>query len=396
MFGAIPATSRRGETWRLTLVGALGAAIYLLIVVTIAEPGSNVPRWWVWCDPVLGCLAVGAVLWRRRFPMPIAVATVLASVVSISSAPAAALALASVATRRRWIELAVLMPCWALGAATSNWFSPDGDSGIVAGLVLQLAVFGAFAGIGAAIGSRRDTVTALRQRAETVEREQASRIARAQASERARIAREMHDVLAHRISLIALHAGALAYRQDLTEERVHQTAELLRDNADRAVGELREVLGVLRDGEDIDPPHAPTPDLRSLPELLADSNTGQAEAALDVRLSGPATLADVPATPSRTAYRVVQEALTNARKHAPGMPVSVELEGGPGPGLSFLIRNPPLSYGAAGVTSEVSGMGLVGLTERVTLGGGVLAYGTEPTGDFVVHGTLPWSDGNAT
>jgi signal transduction histidine kinase len=74
----------------------------------------------------------------------------------------------------------------------------------------------------------------------------------------------------------------------------------------------------------------------------------------------------------------------------------VELEGGPGPGLSFLIRNPPLSYGAAGVTSEVSGMGLVGLTERVTLGGGVLAYGTEPTGDFVVHGTLPWSDGNAT
>jgi signal transduction histidine kinase len=392
----IPATSVRGEAWRLAVVAVVGACIYLLTLVAMAEPAVNVPSWWVWEDPLLGTLSVVAVLWRRRFPVPVAVLTVLASIISVSSVPAASLALASVATRRRWGELALLLPCWALGAATSGWFSTDGQTGLLAGLILQLAAFGAFAGVGVAIGARRDTVTALRQRAETAEREQASRIARAQASERARIAREMHDVLAHRISLIALHAGALAYRQDLSSEQVRETAEMLRDNADRAVGELREVLGVLREGEDVDPPHTPTPDLRSLQELLADSSSTPGHITLEVRLTRPATLDDVPATPSRTAYRVVQEALTNARKHAPGMPVEVELEGGPGPGLSFLIRNPPVSYGAPGVTTETSGMGLVGLTERVSLGGGVLAYGTEPGGDFVVHGRLPWTDRGVT
>jgi len=283
-----------------------------------------------------------------------------------------------------------VLPLWMLSGVVFVLLVSEAQD-LVPNLVTSALIFAACIGIGAAIGSQRSTTLAWWDRAVLAEQESASRVARAQADERARIAREMHDVLAHRISLIAMHAGALAYRPDLPREQVQATAELLRDNADRAVGELRDVLGVLRAEGEVGQPRAPQPDLTMLADLIAEVSALDNAADMQVRLSRGHDLGAVPLVTSRTAYRVVQEALTNARKHAPGMPVTVLLGGSPEHGLDLEIRNAPNAYGTAKNAPESSGMGLVGLTERVNLSGGTMAFGADRHGDFVVHGHLPWA-----
>ncbi|MGB3827270.1 MAG: histidine kinase [Ornithinimicrobium sp.] len=385
---AIPATSVRGETWRLALGAALG-----MFLVFLGQTSSQGPPAIGWAGEVLlGLAAVGLLLFRRRYPLPVTLVLTLSSAVSLAASGPALLALVSIGTRRRWRDGVILLPVWlASGVVFAFTFSSGEPPDVLGSLVTQVLAFAACMGIGAAIGSQRSTVMALRDRAESAEAEQASRIARARASERTRIAREMHDVLAHRISLIAMHSGALAYRDDLPREQIHQTAELLRDNADKAVSELREVLGVLRQDGEAEQPRAPQPDLTDLDRLLAEGTVlGAPPVDVQVRLSRPCDLSHVPTTTSRTAYRVLQEALTNARKHAPGMPVTLTLDGGPGLGLTFVVRNEPISYGEIARPAESSGVGLVGLTERVNLSGGVMAYGFDRTGDFVVHGRLAW------
>ena len=116
--------------------------------------------------------------------------------------------------------------------------------------------------VGAYIGSRRELLWTLRDRAERAEDEQALRVEQGRLNERHRIAREMHDVLAHRISLIAMHAGALAYRTDLTAEEMHETAELIQAKSHEALTDLRQVLGVLRDGRDRRSARASAADVR--------------------------------------------------------------------------------------------------------------------------------------
>lgn len=389
MFRAIPATTVRGEAWRLALAALFGG---LLLVIAAPEPdgGPPLPLPLAW-DGVLGALCVGALSYRRRFPLAIVLLLTVCSAVSLMSAGPALLALVSLGTRRQWRDGLIVLPVWlASGVVFASTFNSGDSPDITGSLITQVLAFAACMGVGAAIGSQRATVMALRARAESAEAEQASRIARARASERTRIAREMHDVLAHRISLIAMHSGALSYRSDLPREQIQQTAELLRDNADKAVSELREVLGVFRQEGEAEQPRAPQPDLNSLDQLVSEGGELGSPVTLNVRLSTPYGPGDVPRTTSRTAYRVVQEALTNARKHAPGMPVAVTLEGGPGLGLSFVIRNDPISYGEIVRPPESSGMGLVGLTERVNLSGGVMAYGVDRSGAFVLHGRLSW------
>jgi signal transduction histidine kinase len=389
---SLPATSVWGETWRLGLATVLGVLSFATVWALVRyEDLGDFPSWWPWVDPLLGVTAVTLLLWRRAYPVPVALATTVCSMLSLSALPAASLAVISLATRRSWRELAVVTPVWLLAAVPVEWFLPaEMESSLLTALTTQAAVLAAWVGIGVAIGSRRDTVVALRERAETAEREQAGRIAQAQAAERARIAREMHDVLAHRISMIAMHAGALAYRDDLPREQVRQTAELLRDNADRAVTELREVLGVLRGEGEPEQPTGPQPDLTDLPALVEEARGNGTDVGFDVAFPPGIGLADVPARVSRHVYRVVQEALTNARKHAPGMPVTIEVTGGPSQDLGFLVLNAPAPYGGTVPAPETSGVGLIGLHERVTLAGGHLAYGPDRAGRFVVHGRLPW------
>nr|WP_281497008.1 histidine kinase [Ornithinimicrobium sp. F0845] len=258
-------------------------------------------------------------------------------------------------------------------------------------VTIQVLVLIAAFAIGYSIGVRRDNIAALRERAEVAEREQGHRVEQARATERARIAREMHDVLAHRISLIAMNAGAMTYREDLPPEQLREIAGTVRDNADQAVQELRAVLGVLRGNDEPDQPRGPQPDLAQLGALLDDARAGGTPVVTTLRVD-PAT---VPEQVSRHAYRIIQEGLTNARKHAPGQPVTVSLSGSAGVGLDLTVVNQPKSYGVTpqgdAVRDSGSGMGLLGLAERAVLSGGQLSYGTDRSGRFVVRAWLPWT-----
>jgi signal transduction histidine kinase len=336
-----------------------------------------------WIDLVLGVLCLFAVPFRRRWPLAVTVLTVAATAVSISAVGSWIVCEASLATRRRWREILPTAGVFALTGALYNVVEPGQTWTWYVNLLFCFLATSAVV----AFGARRDLVASLRDRAERAEREQALQVATAQAGERTRIAREMHDVLAHRMSLVALHAGALAFRTDLTPAETRRTAGIIQANSQRALGDLREILGLLRDTERGigATQHRPQPTLGDLHTLLDDERAAGAHVSLRCDL---ADLDALPASVGRSAYRIVQEALTNARKHAPHAAVTVELTGRPGSGLDLAVRNPV----AVGVHSSGGdgGFGLVGLAERAAASHGRLEHGRTPDGDFVVRAWLPW------
>jgi signal transduction histidine kinase len=205
-------------------------------------------------------------------------------------------------------------------------------------------------------------------------------------SERTRIAREMHDVLAHRISLVALHAGGLEVNPSAGPVEVERSAALIRTTARQALEDLRGVLGVLReDDTGAGAALAPQPTLDDVPRLLEASRA----AGVTVHLAGtiPSTVPDVV---GRTAYRVVQEGLTNVHKHARGAAATVAVTGSQGTHLQIEVRNAPPVGTELNPLVPGAGMGLVGLRERVELAGGRLTCGPDPAGGFFVHASLPW------
>ena len=207
-------------------------------------------------------------------------------------------------------------------------------------------------------------------------------------AERTRIAREMHDVLAHRISLLALHAGGLEVRPDLSLDQARETAALLRATARQALEELRSVIGVLRENTRHEPALAtPQPTLRHISRLVEETRGAGTDIDFEMHVE---RIDDVPAPLGRDAYRIVQEALTNVGKHAPGTAARVRISGSPDAGLHISVRNrePVSAYMAP--TLPGSGAGLLGLQERVALAGGTLALGPDGSGDFVVEAELTW------
>jgi signal transduction histidine kinase len=195
---------------------------------------------------------------------------------------------------------------------------------------LGVVVQGAAVGWGLFIHYRRQLVLSLRDRAVRAEAEAQLRAAQAQQRARDEIAREMHDVLGHRLSLLSVHAGALEFRPDASPEEIAGAATVIRENAHLALQDLREVIGALRApvGE------LPQPTLADIAPLVAESGRAGMRVGLGEETSGA-----VPELVGRTAYRVVQEGLTNARKHAPGAAVAVRLAGAPGQGLTVEVAN---------------------------------------------------------
>jgi signal transduction histidine kinase len=252
-------------------------------------------------------------------------------------------------------------------------------------LVLVLVGHVALIGWGSLARSRYALISSLRERAERAEAEQGRRVAEARAAERTAIAREMHDVLAHRLSLLATYAGALEYRPDAPPQRLAEAAGVIRTGVHQALDELRDVIALLREDTDAEGDR-PLPALADLPDLLAESRAVGTPVQLREAVTDPASL---PGNIGRTAYRVLQEALTNARKHAPGQPVSIELDGTPGTQLAIAVRNP---LAQAPVAARGSATGLVGLTERVRLVGGQLDH-QRAAGEFRLHAWLPWPAG---
>lgn len=386
------------QTWRLAAAAAVGIPAWLYTGVLLHWQGEETGPWFHFGDPLvaLGCLI--ALVWRRRFPLAVAMTVAIASTASALAAGAALVALGSLSTRRRPVEIAVVVLAYVTAAQfavevypvqspPSTWWLQLTFPALTAGIAVA---------VGMAIGSRRVELRSLRDRAESAEREQTARAAQTRALERNRIAREMHDVLAHRISLVAMQAGVLDHRKDLDAEENRVLVRGIAEGSHQALEELRDVLGVLR--AEPGHPEPPQPSLDRIPDLVADARSS----GLDVTLT-----TTVRGTPSdlvgRTCYRVVQEGLTNAAKHAPSAPVRVTLDGSAGDQLDVSVRNSPASTSPVGTSSAgtssatprtaqrpASGFGLLGLTERVGLAGGRLHYHPTPDHGYLLTAQLPW------
>jgi signal transduction histidine kinase len=231
--------------------------------------------------------------------------------------------------------------------------------------------------------ARRELVDSLRERAERAEREQVLLAERARAEERRRLAEEMHDVVTHQLTLMVLHAGALG--TESADPAARTAAEDIRQAGTKALAELRDLVGVLRN-TDVTPagepvrPTAPDPwtlilEARAVGETVSFAVDGDPE--------------QIAPTVLRTAYRVVQESLTNARKHAPGAEVTVTMSYRPD-GVTVRVANGAASRAPDGALARSgSGTGLFGLAQRVELTGGTLRTGPRPGGGYQVDAILP-------
>ncbi|RKF25612.1 sensor histidine kinase [Micromonospora globbae] len=385
---------RTTRDWIVDGVAFLISLLWVLFVTADAttpdpELAPRLPHdWMIAADALIG-LACCVLLWfRRRWPLGLAVATLPLTAFSMAGAiPLLILYFTVVVHRRTAVALAIT----AAGLCTNFLFSylrPEPDMpywvSTVWGVVLSVTVLA----WGMFVRARRQLVVSLRERAERAEAEQQLRVAQARQLERTRIAREMHDVLAHRISLLSLHAGALEFRPDAPPEEVAKAAAVIRGSAHSALQDLREVIGVLRaEGGGEEDPERPQPTLADLPSLIEESRAAGVRVNVADLVGAPEA---VPAAIGRSAYRIVQEGLTNARKHAPGAAVTVGVAGEPGAGLTVEIRNRWPVGGPADGQIPGTGTGLVGITERVTLAGGRLEYGRDDSGDFRLAAWLPW------
>ena len=358
-----------------------GATLYVFAfaigAIGLADTWELHPPWWRMVVIVVGIATLVALRWRRTHPTAVAISVGVIALVIPTAAGANLVAAFNAAIRARGRDLAIvagLLIVWAL--ASGLLYPPDGSYWVDAGVCLLLA--GVVIGWGLFVRARRELVRSLRAQADRAGDE-------ARAAERHRIAREMHDVLAHRLSLLSVQAGALEFRPDAPAEEVAEAAGVIRESARAALEELREVIGVLREEERGDgAPEPPQPALADLSALVEESQ------AAGMRLTAQIELGDVPPPPAlgRTAYRIVQEGLTNARKHAPGAVVTLSV-GAPDGGLEIEVRSLAPVAVAAGSSLPGAGTGLVGLAERVSLAGGALEHGVDPHGAFVLRARLP-------
>jgi len=372
-------------TWLSTVFAVvIGGLLWL----SVAGDQWQSARTLFWGDLVLGVASLAAMQFRRRWPLAVTVLTVAATAVSVSAIGPYIICQVSLSARRRWREILPTAALSVLTGQASLAVQPNRTMSWYVNLLFCVLAAGVVVAIGMYLGARRDLIASLHDRAERAEREQALQVSTARAGERTRIAREMHDVLAHRMSLVAVHAGALAYRTDLSAAETRETAAIIQANTQRALADLREILGLLRDTErGIDVTHhRPQPTLADLDSLLDDERAAGAHVTLRSDLED---LDALPESIGRSAFRIVQEALTNARKHAPHAMVTVELTGHPGNGLDLSVRN-PVRVGGELNGKDGTGFGLVGLAERAAASHGRFEHGLTPNGDFVLRAWLPW------
>ena len=250
-------------------------------------------------------------------------------------------------------------------------------SASVIALAIGRTAFGPL--IGLYLRARHYMVQALRERAERAERERFLLAEQARAEERARLAGEMHDVVTHRVSLMVLQAGALGITA--TDDATRRAAEELRAAGCQALDELRDLVGILRTSPDGDE----SPSTDSLPALIAESTAVGNPAELieegDPSLASPVV--------GRTAYKIIREALTNVRKHAPGAAVAVRVSYDESH-VRLTVRNTrPASSASGELAATGSGLGIASLRQRVELVHGTLRAGSTPDGGFCLEATLP-------
>jgi signal transduction histidine kinase len=339
-------------------------------------------------DLIAGTLACLAVWLRRRRPVEVALFVGAATAFSTLAGGAAAVALFGVAVRRPFRTVAPVAGVYLATVPISLLIRPEVE---LAEAAISPFALAAVVGFGMYVRARKELVRSLAERAERAESEQRLRVEQARHQERARIAREMHDVLGHRLSLLSLHAGALEYGGSASPDDATRAAGVIRESAHQALEDLRAVVGVLREDAKLDgrtgAPEPPQPSLAQLPELLEESRHAGMELDAQVAVDD---LTEVPAAVGRHAYRIVQEGLTNARRHAEHSPVEVRISGSAGAGLEIELRNRLPLGGGEPRQGQSEGAGLLGLGERAALAGGRLEHGPTAEGDFRLWAWLPW------
>jgi signal transduction histidine kinase len=336
------------------------------------------PPWLFDVDQILGVLACCSLWVRKRWPVELALILISLSTFTELTGGAMVIALFTVAVHRPPRISGAVFALSLLSSVIYVWVRPDPGLAWQVILALAFAIQGTAVGWGLFIHHRRQLLLSLKDKAARAETEAQLRAERAIHLAREEIAREMHDVLGHRLSLLSVHAGALEYNPDAPATDVARAAKVIRDSAHQALQDLREVIGVLRApvGE------LPQPTLADVTTLVAESRRAGMAVELRQELAGT-----TPDLMGRTGYRIVQEALTNVRKHAPGAEVKVTLSGGPGDGLVIEVGNsaPPRTP----LPGRTSGQGLVGLGERVALAEGRLEHGPAG-GGWRLTAWLPW------
>lgn len=367
----------RGQRWfDATLAGTL-------VLMTVSAPAAGVG--------VLGSIAAFGqtvpLLWRRHHPNAVFVVVALASalqaltvetpLVSQVAFPVAVYSVARFSTM--WWGLAALAVglCGAVVSAVVWVRGFDGElttGNVTAYAVTTGTIVVTAWALGALARTRRAYVDALVERGERLEREAAQQVALAASDERARIAREMHDVVAHGLSMIVVSADGARYAARRDPEVATQALETIAATGRESLTEMRRMLGLLRSGEGTE--LRPQPGLADLAGLVAGDG-------VEAVLPDPAT--PVPDGTALTAYRVVQEALTNVRRHAgPGAQVRVRVE--VTDEVAVLVEDDGRGAAAA---DDGHGLGLAGMRERVAVHGGTVEAGPRPGGGWRVSARMP-------
>ncbi|MET8573029.1 sensor histidine kinase [Streptomyces sp. NPDC004783] len=295
------------------------------------------------------------------------------------------------ATGARWASrVALTMGLCAAPLAQLRWPSDHtGIAGNIAITVFQAVPFALAWVLGDSIRTRRAYFAQLEERAARLEKEREAQAKVAVAAERARIARELHDVVAHNVSVMVVQADGAAYVLDAAPDQAKKALETISSTGRQALAEMRRLLGVLRTGEHQEAgEYVPQPDVQQIEDLVEQCRTSGLP--VDFKVEG--TPRPLPSGVELTAYRIVQEALTNTRKHGgPNAGASVRLVYFDD-GLGLLIEDdgkgaPHELYEEGGFDGQ--GHGLIGMRERIGMVGGTLDAGPRPGGGFRISALLP-------
>ncbi|HEX6475630.1 MAG TPA: sensor histidine kinase [Acidimicrobiales bacterium] len=397
--GPRPPLSKRitASQWETidVVVAVVLAAITVPLLATLGHDVSHhLP---LWAAALLGLAASLPLAVRRR--RPLAVLAVVGAAFTVAGAfgqsfgpgPMIALAMYTVATqydRRRSLEALVLTEV-ALVAALVGAELAFGKGDTVSPVVAAAGWF-----VGDSVRARRAYTAGLAEQAAQRQREEVERAHRSVVEERVRIARELHDVVAHSLSVISIQAGMGRHVLDTDPEETRHALASVETTSRGALGELRRVVALLRQADQLSPALAPAPGLDDLGRLVEQVGA----AGVPVELDLPGEPVSLPQGVELSVYRIVQEALTNVVKHAGpararvAISVAVDavdvevVDDGRGPEV-------PLSEGnGARTDSQPQHHGIIGMRERVALYGGSLTVGGSPNGGFRVAAHLPLGD----
>ena len=356
---------------------------------------------------LVGMALAGALVWRARYPVAICIAASVSALLLPLDTFAALLALTWViarsSTRTAWacgaltgVATGVALLRDALRDGEAVLFSlTDAETGATSyllpvGYVLVGVLFVATAVATGLV--RRYRGTATRAQAEVQVQAQVAQELRTELTrqdERDLIAREMHDTVAHHLSLVSLQAASLEVTSADPDVDVPQAARAMRSSAHQALEEMRALISTLRDSAarlGAEAYAGPAPTLADLPVLVASAREAGADVTASVFVTDGAT---APPALTRAVYRMVQESLTNAVKHAPGARVEIEVRAAPGAGVLVRARNPMVPVAPRDTPPAGSGAGLVGMRERAESLGGTFEAGVLE-GWFLVQAHLPW------